>query len=79
LKTTDNYSNRVKLVFAGDYRQYTDWIRETKTSERDARYIDRIEKVMGMRGAEIVLVGEHWRNPVLQQYEMAYIRALVEV
>lgn len=52
----------MKLVIAGNYQQFREWLRETGTNPRDARFVDRMEQVKGMRGAEIILYGEYWQN-----------------
>lgn len=65
----------MKLVIAGTYEQFRYWQREHQVSDRDARFVDRIEQVQGMRGAEIVKAGEWWRNPLAGM--MDYVHALV--
>jgi len=65
----------MKLVIAGNYRQFKDYLRENKLSELDARFVDRIEQVQGMRGSEIVTYGTWTDNPLSEH--ISAVRALV--
>ena len=53
----------MKLVIAGNYQQYKNYLQENKLSSQDAKYISRSEQLRGYRDVEIVRVGEWWLNP----------------
>jgi hypothetical protein len=52
----------MKIVIAGNYRQYQDYLRENKLSPREARYVSSPEHLRGLRGVEVVKYGEWWLN-----------------
>ena len=56
----------MKIVIAGNYHQFNNWLRENKLSPHEAIYADSEEKLLGMSFTEsdVVRVGEYWRSPV---------------
>ncbi len=56
----------MKVVIAGNYREYRDWLRENNLCERDARYIDCNEKLMGLELAaeDVIKTGQWWLSEV---------------
>jgi hypothetical protein len=53
----------MKIVIAGNYRQYQNYLRENNLTPQQARYVDTPEKLRGLRDVEVVRVGEWWLNP----------------
>ena len=58
----------MKIVIAGNYRQYKDYLRENNLTPQQARYVDMPEKLRGLHGVEVVKYGEWWLNPCADWY-----------
>lgn len=56
----------MKVVIAGNYRQFQDWMREQDLPPTAAIYADSTEKIMGLElsPSDVVYVGEHWLSEV---------------
>ena len=54
----------MKIVIAGNYQQYKEYLRKTNQSPRDAKYIEFPEQLRGLRNVEIVRYGTWWESPV---------------
>lgn len=66
---------KIKLVIAGNFSQYMEWLERNGATEQSARYVCSAHHLRGMRGCEVVRTGEYWRNPAntdpyLMQVEM---------
>lgn len=68
---------QMKLVIAGTFFQYQDWLRESRTLTSKARYVWEKEQLQGYHpeDVEIVLAGEYWRN---EAYTYAKERGLLD-
>ena len=57
---------RMKIVIAGNYAQYRQWLIDNNLTEHDARYVDSNEKLMGLELAhdDIIYTGTYWDSPV---------------
>ncbi len=66
----------MKVVIAGSYIQYRNWLRETGTNPRDAIYAESEERLMGLKLSkhEIVFTGEHWKCPISTPFLLSRIR-----
>lgn len=55
-----------KIVIAGDYAEYQDWLRRTGNSPREYRYVHEWDNIAGMSPSkdDIVFVGRYWLNPL---------------
>jgi hypothetical protein len=53
---------RLKLVVAGNYREYNDWIKRNHLSPQEYQYIGDLRQVRGLRQAKIYLVGNYHRS-----------------
>ena len=63
----------MKIVIAGNYRQYKDYLRENNLTPQQARYVDMPEKLRGLRGVEVVKYGEWWLNPCANDWYLEYV------
>lgn len=63
----------MKIVIAGNYRQYKNYLRENNLTPQQARYVDMPEKLRGLRGAEVVKYGEWWLNPCANDWYLEYV------
>ena len=58
-----------KIVIAGTYAQYRDWLNLHRVHQRAAPYVDSAQKLLGECNPEedeIVLVGTYHDNPAYQ-------------
>jgi hypothetical protein len=64
-----------KLIIAGTYAQYRDWLVQHGASSRAAVFIDNEDKLRGCDPEcdEIVLVGTYWDNPAYQSAQYLYL------
>lgn len=53
----------MKIVIAGNYRQYQNYLRENNLTPQEAKYVSTPEQLHGLRDVEVVKVGEWWLNP----------------
>lgn len=63
----------MKIVIAGNYRQYKDYLLENNLTPQQARYVDAPEKLRGLRGVEVVKYGEWWLNPCANDWYLEYV------
>lgn len=56
----------MKIVIAGSYRQYRDWLKANGYSQHGYRYVSENEHIMGLELAEsdIIQVGTHWESKI---------------
>ena len=56
----------MKIVLAGNYSQYLDWLRDNDFLLKDYRYVSEDEHILGLELAEsdIVCVGTHWDSKI---------------
>jgi len=77
MTTKSTGEKKIKLVIAGNYRQYQLWYMTHKRLKgyEDCRYIDNIDKLCGYspNKVEIVLEGEYWRNPAYKSPRYQYL------
>ena len=68
---------KIKLVIAGDYRQFKLWYETHKHLKgyEDCRFINDINKLRGYKSSdvEVVLEGEYWLNPAYDDPKFQYI------
>lgn len=58
----------MKIVIAGNYEQYLQYLKESGYTPRQARYIERPEQLRGLRETiEIVRVGT-WRDSAMAKH-----------
>jgi hypothetical protein len=63
----------MKIVIAGNYHQYKNYLRENNLTPRQARYVDMPEKLRGLRDVEVVKYGEWWLNPCANDWYLEYV------
>lgn len=63
----------MRIVIAGNYRQYKDYLRENNLTPQQARYVDTPEKLRGLRGVEVVKYGEWWLNPCANDWYLELV------
>lgn len=61
-----------KLVLAGSFQQFRIWLRKNGFTEKDARYINRPEQLLGWRAtdAELIRTGTWTQNPCVGSREL---------
>ena len=59
-------STKRKIVLAGDYHQYRNYLRETGQKPKDATFVSQSEQIYGLRDVEVVCYGTWWTNPEYQ-------------
>lgn len=57
-------NGRHTLVIAGDRQEFDVYVRATASPQGLLHYVDSIDQVKDMRGAQVVCVGTYWRNPL---------------
>jgi len=64
-----------KLILAGTYAQYRDWLALHNANQRAAVFIDREDKLFGCDPDmdEIVLTGTYWDNPAYQSTQYLWL------
>lgn len=68
------------LVFAGNYNQYRDFLREHDLNPREWRYVSRPDQIMGMRSANYIKVGQWYLNPIMdKQPELTQVYDMKEI
>lgn len=65
----------MKIVIAGNYRQYLFYLIESNESEETARFVESEEDLQDVDDAEVVFYGTSWLNPVADSPK---VRALLE-
>ena len=55
----------MKIVIAGNYQQYKEYLKETKQSPKDVRYISSSEQLRGLRNVKVIRYGTWWKSPVI--------------
>lgn len=65
-----------KIVIAGNYKQFTDYMRKSKSDPATTHYVNCEEHLLGIRDVEVIYVGEHWLNPVCNHPLIEYIKTL---
>ena len=63
----------MKIVIAGNYRQYKNYLRENNLTPQQAQYIDTPVKLRGLRNVEVVKYGDWWLNPCANDWYLEYI------
>jgi len=58
---------RMKLIIAGNVRQYQRYCRKHKLSPAEARYISDPDMLYGYKDPEIILYGSWWDNPAADE------------
>lgn len=53
----------MKIVIAGNYNQYKNYLRENNLTPQEARYVSTPDVLRGLHNVEVVKVGEWWLNP----------------
>lgn len=53
----------MKLVIAGNYKQFRNWLRENHLDPSEYVYAHNYEGVVGHRYDELLQVGTYWENP----------------
>ena len=48
-----------KLIFAGSYKEYLCYLKETGENKEESRYLAKSEDLMGRRGVKIVKYGTY--------------------
>lgn len=56
----------MKLIIAGNVRQFRNYCDEQKISTKEAKYITSPEMLYGYVNPEIVFYGTFWNNPACQ-------------
>ena len=56
-------STKRKIVLAGNYHQYLNYLRETGQVPKDAAFVSRSEQIRGLRDVEVVYYRTWWANP----------------
>ena len=68
---------KIKIVIAGDYRQYQIWYEFHKRLKgyENCRYIDDPRRLYGYRSEdiEIIGVGEYWKNPAWESQRVQFL------
>jgi len=59
----------INIVFAGNHRQYMDWIERQGYSTRDYRYISRPEQLLGLHNTNTFFVGTWEQHSVIKTDE----------
>ena len=65
------------LVVAGNYDQFLRYIKERKIERDRAVYLNRPEKILGLRDFEVHLAYEWWNSPGLEALD-TYLQDLNE-
>ena len=53
----------MKIVLAGNYGQYLNYLRESGETPRTAKYVSQSEQLAGLKDVEVVRYGTWWMNP----------------
>lgn len=61
-----------KVVIAGNYWQYTEWLKLNKVDSRVYKYIKDSEQVRGLEFDEIIYVGTYYRNPAYNHLDILH-------
>jgi len=64
----------MKVVVGGTYRDYREWLSDNQVSERDAIFIDRAEKLMGLELKEADIVRLGYMSPEMEMLLKTRIR-----
>lgn len=64
----------MKVVVGGTYRDYKEWLRDNKVSERDAIYVNHPDKLMGLelKPEDVVRLG--YMSPAMEALLKTRIR-----
>jgi len=64
IKIPGGHTPQIKLVVAGNYRQFVDWCKAQGFSphSREVRYIDQPWKARGYHNAEVIKVGTYYQR-----------------
>ena len=54
----------MKLVLAGNKKQYDNWLRENHLNPAEYRFICKPEHIRGYNPIKIIKVGTYWENPL---------------
>ncbi len=56
----------MKVVIAGNYQQYRNWLKQSGLTESEARFIQFNDQLYGLELSpdDVVYVGEYWKSPV---------------
>jgi hypothetical protein len=59
-----------KIVIAGNYRQYLQWMRANHYGPNEAIYADSEDKILGLEFSEsdVIYTGEYWRSPITEAF-----------
>lgn len=63
----------MKLVIAGKYKQYQDYIRNNELNPREYKYCCRFQDIAGFHKTEIIYTGEYWLNPLYNTPDLQVI------
>jgi len=58
------------IVIAGDYSEYTSFIRENKLCIFEYMYTCTPEHLLGLHKIPIIKTGEYWLNPVINSPQL---------
>ena len=53
----------MKIVLAGNYSQYLNYLRDSGETPRTAKYVNALEHLVGLQDVEVVRYGTLWVNP----------------
>jgi hypothetical protein len=69
----------MKLVIAGNYSQYKEYLRENKlTDHKDAVYIDNTVRMRGRINCEVIFYGKYHMNPVFRDPDLPTFKKMAE-
>lgn len=62
-------------VIAGNYEEYKTWLWFQKGFRNNPEYIyvDDINKLRGVRGKDLILIGQYWKNKAYQSDQFEFI------
>jgi len=53
----------MKIVLAGNYSQYLNYLRDSGETPRTAKYVSAPEQLEGLQNVEVIRYGTWWMNP----------------
>ena len=56
----------IKIVFAGNHKQYEDWVKANKLNYSEYCYVESPEGICGLHNIEVFLIGNFWLNRAYQ-------------
>lgn len=61
----------MKLVIAGSYEQYRNWVRENRVPESGVMYVSDVRNLVGLRGCDVEYVGTWTDSQVFKDHDLA--------